>query len=448
VNARNVPLQTALVLILLDAVLPLHAQNPDSTVGSDLTVCNKGTVAVEAVFAKSLGSISIFGDWGITGATVDPQECTTINNNLSDLFYVAFGFTDSTGKWGSGTIAQVPDLGSAGFFGTRKVLSGATEPVCAWKGSTFVYSINGKLSIDCATLKLRGRSQEFGQGPLPPLISALQFYPDSRNCGQPVPGVPYECEKTHYYLNISPSATERELHARVGTKSGAERGDDSSSLCGKVSCWDLFLQKLNEAAAQRSAANTNNNPPSPRRSTDPPSPPPRPAVPPPPPDDDDPIGNGGFITPPSRPAAALNPANSLQWVRADIPAYIEASQSGFAAYKKGDAQISQGYRMWDSSVKPSAARGCWVVQGATSTTLSCALSERGDLSALRPYYTDLNTEIAATLPRDWTRVERPFGGDMPNEGYRSSSGAHLEVWFAPAASGAGYEINFQLISAH
>src|SRR5262249_38815831 len=154
VNARNVPLQTALVMIFLSPVLPLHAQDPDFTAGSDLTICNKGTVAVEVVFARSLGLISIFGDWGISGATVNPQECTTIHNNQSDLFYLAFGFTDSGGKWGSGTIAQVPDLGSAGLFGTRKVLSRATEPVCAWKGANFVYSINGKLSIDCATLKL------------------------------------------------------------------------------------------------------------------------------------------------------------------------------------------------------------------------------------------------------------------------------------------------------
>jgi hypothetical protein len=71
-----------------------------------------------------------------------------------------------------------------------------------------------------------------------------------------------------------------------------------------------------------------------------------------------------------------------------------------------------------------------------------------NLNGLRPYYTDLNKEIAATLPRDWAQVERPFGGDLPSQGYRSSSGAHLEVWMPPAESGAVYEIHFQLVSAH
>ena len=104
--------------------------------------------------------------------------------------------------------------------------------------------------------------------------------------------------------------------------------------------------------------------------------------------------------------------------------------------------------MWDSSVKPSAARGCWVVQGTTATTLSCALSQRGDLNGIRPYYDDLNKEIAATLPGDWTQIERPFGGDLPNQGYRSSSGAHLEVWIAPTDSAPVDEIHFQLVSAH
>ena len=85
-------------------------------------------------------------------------------------------------------------------------------------------------------------------------------------------------------------------------------------------------------------------------------------------------------------------------MRSDVFAYIEASKTGFAAYKEGDVQVSQGYRMWDSSVKPSAARGCWVVQGTTATTLSCALSQRGDLNGLRPYYADLNKEIAQRSP--------------------------------------------------
>ena len=179
----------------------------------------------------------------------------------------------------------------------------------------------------------------------------------------------------------------------------------------------------------------------------------------PPPVDDDPIGPGGFITPPdsavpapgaSRSAAgAPDRANLLQWVRADMPAYVLASKTGFAAYKNGAPQLSQGYRMWDSLIKPAQAKGRWVVQGSNSTTFSCLLLEQADLSNLRSYYTELNKDIIASLPRDWmSQAAPPFSGDLPNQGYRSSSGAHLEVWIARAESGAGYKIHFQLVSAH
>jgi hypothetical protein len=68
---------------------------------------------------------------------------------------------------------------------------------------------------------------------------------------------------------------------------------------------------------------------------------------------------------------------------------------------------------------------------------------------LRSYYTEVNKDITATLPRDWkTQAEPPFGGDLPNQGYRSSSGAHLEVWITRPQSGAVYDIDFQLVSAH
>jgi hypothetical protein len=43
---------------------------------------------------------------------------------------------------------------------------------------------------------------------------------------------------------------------------------------------------------------------------------------------------------------AADRAVLLEWVREDVAAYIEASKTGFAAYKKGDAQLSQGYRRW------------------------------------------------------------------------------------------------------
>ena len=56
-------------------------------------------------------------------------------------------------------------------------------------------------------------------------------------------------------------------------------------------------------------------------------------------------------------------AAQLEWVREDLTTYIEASRTGFEAYKTGEGQLSSdGTRVWNSSVKPALANGCWVVQ--------------------------------------------------------------------------------------
>jgi hypothetical protein len=69
----------------------------------------------------------------------------------------------------------------------------------------------------------------------------------------------------HDYLHVKIGSDDRAI--TTGSGAGAVKGsrDASPSLCGKVSCWDLFLQGLNKTAkdneAQRVAANANNNPP-------------------------------------------------------------------------------------------------------------------------------------------------------------------------------------------
>jgi len=105
--------------------------------------------------------------------------------------------------------------------------------------------------------------------------------------------------------------------------------------------------------------------------------------------------------------------------------------------------------MWDSLVKPGQAKGCWVVQGDTATTLSCLLSEQPEPNEIRAAYTELTRGMSASLPRDWKpQAAPPFGGDLPSQSYQAPSGAHLEVWMARAAAGATYELHFQLVSAH
>jgi hypothetical protein len=226
-------LQAALLSLLFGAAVPLRAQ-PQRTAGSDLYVCNKGTVPVEVVVAaRGWDVLRGFGKyyWTIKGSTLAPQECGVIKNPDGDPSYIAFGLTDSKGEWGPGRIAQVPDLGSIKrniFSDDEKVLTSATKAMCARRDATF-YVMDDDFSTDCAPLKLTGRGRDLGQGPLLPLSSALYFHPNSYLCGEVYPGGPYQCEWTHYFLNISPSATGRELHATRGTKGGADAATNADS---------------------------------------------------------------------------------------------------------------------------------------------------------------------------------------------------------------------------
>ena len=74
-----------------------------------------------------------------------------------------------------------------------------------------------------------------------PLTSALYFEPEDRQCNDP-----YHCFGDDYYLNISPSAADRELHAAKGTHSGADdaKGEGGDSFGTQV------LKALAKAAAE------------------------------------------------------------------------------------------------------------------------------------------------------------------------------------------------------
>jgi len=437
-NRLQVLSLTTLMWILAS---PLPAQRPvEHDWDAQIVVCNDGKIGIDVARAYRHPDYFSGDQWSVVGwYNVDPGKCEEIGRSesyatggifLNDpITLLAFGFRDSTGVWGA--IRLSPD--TKNYYPTSKqfcvesvgfsYLAGGSDPPRACHGTQFPIEASYEFTGPLVSARVGVSNNELHVS-LGPSDRAIPLGKQASGSGA--------------------------SQSTGGTGGGQSKGDANVGLCGKVSCWDLFLQGLNQAAkdnAAQRAANTNSPRPS-RPSGNPPTPPPPAAPPTPAPDDDDPIGQGGFVTPPSNPTPAPTRADSLQWVRADVLAYIEASTTGFAAYKAGDVQVSQDYRMWDSSVRPPSARGCWVVQGTTATTLSCALSQRGDLNGLRPYYDDLNREIAATLPGNWTRVERPFGGDLPNQGYRSSSGAHLEVWIAPMDSAPLDEIHFQLVSAH
>jgi hypothetical protein len=251
-------LQAALFLLLSSAAVPVRAQNlppPANPVSDvDFEVCNKGTVPVEVVTATKneplLGLAGLY--WDVVGTTVAPGKCEKVYGDTrlgAPAVYMAFGFADAKGQWGSGTIAQVPDFGIFyRWLQSRKIVTGAAHAICAQKDATG-YRSNGDIPANCAGLKYRSDytghliAPDARYGPLLPLTSALFFEPEF--CSD-------NLRNTHcsLYLNISPSATDRELHAAVGTASGADdaKGDGGDSLVTQ-----LLKAVAKDAAEKRQA---------------------------------------------------------------------------------------------------------------------------------------------------------------------------------------------------
>jgi hypothetical protein len=229
-------------LILLGAALPARALDESTVI---LYVCNKGTVPVEVVAAEKNEPFMGVGvlRWNIRGKTITPGKCTNVYGSSSDRpAYIAFGFDDAKGQWGSGTITHVPDFGNFfQWFQAQKVLVGAAQAMCTRKDE-YRYSVEGDIPGNCADMNL-ANAPDPRHGPYVPLTAALYLETVGQLCTDR--GVPTTCE---YYLNISPSGTDRDLHAAKGTKSGndaAESAEDSGYAATR-----RFLQALAKAALE------------------------------------------------------------------------------------------------------------------------------------------------------------------------------------------------------
>ena len=219
-------LQAALLLLLIGAAVPLHAQTSTSSSVS-LHVCNKGRVPVEVVAAQKneplIGTFKLY--WDVDGTTVSPGECKVVYwSSAGYPAYIGFGYADARGQWGSGKIAKVPDFGNfVRWFHDQKILGAATVALCAQKDATS-YRSAGELPANCTGLKYiadwKGHliAPDERNGPLLPLTSALFLETDNQSCLDSW-GSHGPC---NYYLYVSPSAADRELHAAAGTGSGPE----------------------------------------------------------------------------------------------------------------------------------------------------------------------------------------------------------------------------------
>jgi hypothetical protein len=247
-------LQAALLLLLFSAGLPLRAQSNTDNSAVHLHVCNKGAVPVEVVAARKDEFVpgALLG-WAVAGTTVPPGECKFIYGSTAGYpAYIGFGFVDAKGQWGSGKIAQVPDFGSfTRWFHDNKILTGATVALCAQKDETS-YGTDGDLPANCGGLKYATNhftghvdAPDAKYGPLLPLASALYFETANQNCFSGGLGVP--CS---YYLNIAPSATSRELNAKLGTASGSDEATSSNGAPAGDSVGTQLLKALEKSAAE------------------------------------------------------------------------------------------------------------------------------------------------------------------------------------------------------
>jgi hypothetical protein len=243
----------ALLLLPFGAAVPLHAQTPGVSTDSAvfLHVCNKGTVPVEVVAAQKneaiLGLTGLY--WDVDGTTVSPGECKHVYGSTAGYpAYIAFGLSDAKGQWGPGKIARVPDLGTfVRWFHSQKILTGATVALCAQKDATS-YRSDGDLPANCTGLKyitdFSGHliAPDPRYGPLLPLTSALYLETVGQSCTDSWGGR----GPCNYYLYVSPSADDRELHAARGTSSGAQdaNADSGDSVATQM------LKALAKAAAE------------------------------------------------------------------------------------------------------------------------------------------------------------------------------------------------------
>jgi hypothetical protein len=225
-----------MALILIGAAASVRA--------AALYVCNKGTIPVEVVSAEKnepfLGVRTLY--WNIRGKTVRAEKCDRVWRTSGDqpqVAYIAFGFVDAKGQWGSGTIAHVPNFGTfLRRLQSQPVLVGATQAMCVRKNE-YRYSVERDIPTDCAGMNLANEA-DVTHGPYVPLTAALYFEPAGFDC----PRADTTCGD--YYLNISPSATDRELHATRGSAGGAEvPAADSSLSVPHISSLKQFVDACN-----------------------------------------------------------------------------------------------------------------------------------------------------------------------------------------------------------
>ncbi len=216
----------------------------DSYGSALLTICNKGSEPINVVVALKDRLWPVVHTWEVSGwKSIAPGHCELVYRELGRPAYIGFGFADSQGHITyAGHIDQAPDFGWNGF---ARVLTKAEKRVCVRsQGMAYEIRDDPTPALDCASFHSDGKDP----GGYVPLASALYFLPVPMHCWDTgIAGQP-PCSGGDYYLNVKPTANDRDLHASVGSESG---NDQSATEPG---IGDAIIKALGNAAEENRKA--------------------------------------------------------------------------------------------------------------------------------------------------------------------------------------------------
>ena len=389
-------------------LLPASSWGQDVYGYQDYTVriCNRGRLAIDV--ATGFQDSNMVSDWWVIDRWyhVDPGNCKVVSSRhlsipdgllgrsrfAEDHLHLAFAFTDATGVWGAGIVNPNETNARIGNQDIeKKYLKPSNRRFCIHPGDSKYRVDDQDPSAGCGGTATFLVPASIDYAAIPDWVfDAPDAYPTTFDVG-------FGPQDRAIRMGSGPPRT-----SKNGETGG--NGDDTSFLA-------LLMKEIVKAGSEATMK---------------------------------PLSPAEAKTQRERARAEM-----LGWVREDVAAYIAASKTGFAAYMKGQAQQQGGLRMWDSNTKPQIAQGCWVVQGETQTTFSCLLYNELDLNTVNTAYADLTDNISQSLPSDWEPIAGlAFGPEFSSsKGYRSSSGAHGEVWVARTASSGLYELHFQIVTA-
>jgi len=216
------------IVLLLTACLSLSVLRTASAQEEDqgpatLTVCNKGTRAVNVAIGSHDLDMVAPTLHVVAWQSVKPGACTDVYDFQTTAYipfpaYLAFAFLGPQAQVIPARVATIPDIGAWTHWstymavrfpaGSGLALSRATKQLCV-SSAPVDYSVPFNSDVNCASQHPRGV-----QGALTPIAAQVFFHPSARTCSRIAGDL--RCGGGRYYLDVAPKAGDLELHATHG----------------------------------------------------------------------------------------------------------------------------------------------------------------------------------------------------------------------------------------